>query len=354
MRLGSLHIEQFRGIENLSLEDFRDVNLLLGGNDIGKTSILEAIMLFSGPNDLSTILRSSRMRLSGRSLAAREAYSSFESFLHFFPFSDATEKRFSVGAHIEGSWYTLCVRGELVRLFRPPFSRVTGRQENGDEREITAFEGVIDFNGSIQEIEVPEDITYRIPGKRSPSGIIEYIAPGQHLNGISNRSVFRHKAWEQETVELLRIIDPDIEGIKLVPSEYSGMANNQVLEHRSYGEIPLYTFGDGMKKILSLASVLPSARGGILMIDEIETSLQASNLSKIFRWLLDASRWYDIQLFVTTHSLEAISVLSDCASDHASELACFRLEKYNGHSTARRYSERRLDEMVNGSGLDVR
>ena len=229
-----------------------------------------------------------------------------------------------------------------------------GKKENNDEREITVFEGVIDLNGSIQEIEVPEDVTYRLPGKRSPSGIVEYIAPGHHLNGISNRSVFRHKSWEQETVNLLRIIDPDIEGIKLVPSEYSSEVNNQVLEHRRYGEIPLYTFGDGMKKILSLASILPIARGGVLMIDEIETSLQASNLSKIFRWLLDASRWYEIQLFVTTHSLEAISVLSDCASDHESELACYRLEKYNGHSTARRYSERRLDEMVNGSGLDVR
>ena len=90
------------------------------------------------------------------------------------------------------------------------------------------------------------------------------------------------------------------------------------------------------------------------MIDEIETSLQASILSKVFKWLLEACSRYEIQLFVTTHSLEAISTLARCASDHASKLACYRLEKPGGYNKVRRYSERMLDSMVNGSGLDVR
>ena len=150
------------------------------------------------------------------------------------------------------------------------------------------------------------------------------------------------------------MIDSEIEGIKLVPSEYSNTGSNQVIEHRRYGEIPLYTYGDGMKKILSLASILPGAKGGILLIDEIETSLQSSILSQVFQWLLEACRHYEIQLFVTTHSLEAISTLARCATDYVSELACYRLEKYNNNNRVRRYSEQMLDSIVNGSGLDVR
>lgn len=356
MRLDALHIEKFRGISDLSLDDFQDVNLLLGGNDTGKTSVLEAITLFEMPEDIPSILRASRLRLANRNVILRDSYTVFESFLHLFPFSDTSRRHLALDASIDGSWHSFQLTGELVRVFRPPF-RINAngnRDREEEEREITAFEGVLDFNGSFQEFEIPEDVQYRLTSQRAPWGSIEYIAPGQHLLGVSSKSVFRSKTWELQTVELLHTIDPEIEGIKLVPSEYSITGSNQMIEHRRYGEIPLYTYGDGMKKIVSLASILPGAKGGILMIDEIETSLQQSNLSKVFEWLLDACRRYDIQLFVTTHSLEAISTLAYYASNHPSELACYRLEKYNGYNRARRYSERMLDNMVNGSGLDVR
>ena len=36
VKLNDLEIKAFRGIRNLTLKDFRDVNLLLGNNDAGK------------------------------------------------------------------------------------------------------------------------------------------------------------------------------------------------------------------------------------------------------------------------------------------------------------------------------
>lgn len=159
--------------------------------------------------------------------------------------------------------------------------------------------------------------------------------------------------WELETIKALRIIDPEMEGIKLVPSEY-GFGNHTVIERGRNQTVPLYACGDGLKRILFLASVLPAARDGILMIDEVETSLQARHLRTVFRWLLEACKDYRVQLFVTTHSAEAIEALTSCAVEHSSELACYRLEKNEGKMTAKRYSERKLDALVNGSGLDVR
>lgn len=352
MRIDSLYVKKFRGIEDLRLESFQDVNLLLGGNDIGKTTVLESIMLFSNPEDYAWLLRTSRIRLMNRYASFLGRYSPLESFLHLFPFSESKEKTFTVEACIDQSWLRLSVSGELHRAFRVP-ERETSRTQLEEEREITIFDGTLYLNGNAQAIEIPEDIqSYRIT--RSKINPIEYIGPGDHLDGITNRSAFRSRFWEQQTIALLQMIDPDIEGIKLVPSENFSHAYNQVLEHHRYGDVPLYTFGDGMKKILSLASILPAVRNGILLIDEIETSLQLSVLSEVFRWLLGACWDYNIQLFVTTHSLEAISVLSECASEHSSELACYRLEKHHDQYRAHRFSENKLDEMVNGSGLDVR
>lgn len=355
MLLEALHIEQFRGIEDLDLKDLQTVNLLIGGNDVGKTTVLEAIKLFENPEDMPSVLRASRMRMLNRYPIGQEYYTPFESFLHLFPFSDDALKQLSVSAKFGRKWWTLTIEGELGRTLSY-HSRQNDKSakshENEVEREISVFQGELRVNDETQEIEMTAADRVKTISTQRPYINIEYIAPGQHLGDIS-RKVFRYKVWEDETVNALRIIDSDVEGIKLVPSDY-GAGSNPVIEHAVYGEVPLYTYGDGLKKIFSIASVLPTVKNGILMVDEIETSLQAKHLITVFDWLLTVCNHYDVQLFITTHSAEAISALSHSAFMHPSKLACYRLEKYRGTVQARRFSEKKLDDLVNGSGFDVR
>lgn len=352
--LEALHIETLRGIRNLDLRDFQAVNLLVGDNDVGKTTVLEAIKLFGRPDDIPSILRASRMRIMNRMPTGRGYYSPFDTFLHLFSFSNNALK-IDISMMFDGKKHSLRISGEIGRTL----TTGTGYnhasytlRESGVEQEVDTFWGELSFDDYSQPIELREDVAYNVAVKAKPYVRIEYIAPGQHLNGV-NRNVFRSKVWEQETVNALRIIDPDIEGIKLVPNEY-GTSNNTVVEHKQHGEVPLYACGDGLKRVFTLASILPAAKGGILMIDEVETSLQAKHLPVIFDWLLSASRDYGIQLFITTHSAEAISAMARCAYVHPSELACYRLEKFRETIRARRFSERKLESLVNGSGFDVR
>src|SRR5436305_220862 len=44
-----LTIQRFRGIEALSLHPARGINIILGGGDVGKTTILDAIALLLSP-----------------------------------------------------------------------------------------------------------------------------------------------------------------------------------------------------------------------------------------------------------------------------------------------------------------
>lgn len=50
-----LHIQRFRGIEKLIWRPGAGVNLLLGGGDVGKTTVLEAIALLLNPTNASTL-----------------------------------------------------------------------------------------------------------------------------------------------------------------------------------------------------------------------------------------------------------------------------------------------------------
>ena len=52
----SLSIKNFRGLDGLKVEDFGRVNLITGANNVGKTALLEAVLLASVAPDPTAIL----------------------------------------------------------------------------------------------------------------------------------------------------------------------------------------------------------------------------------------------------------------------------------------------------------
>jgi AAA15 family ATPase/GTPase len=68
--------------------------------------------------------------------------------------------------------------------------------------------------------------------------------------------------------------------------------------------------GDGLRRALHLAMVLAEVEpGGVLLIDEIEVGMHTSVLSRVFDWIVKTCRDSEIQLFATTHSLEAVDAM---------------------------------------------
>ena len=59
---GNLEIRGFRGLERLELSRLGSFNVLLGVNDVGKTSVLEAIFLLSGLGSIGLPIRVQHFR----------------------------------------------------------------------------------------------------------------------------------------------------------------------------------------------------------------------------------------------------------------------------------------------------
>ena len=53
--INQLEITQFRGIQKLKVSDFSDINLIVGDNNSGKTTFLEAIQLLFAKARLSAV-----------------------------------------------------------------------------------------------------------------------------------------------------------------------------------------------------------------------------------------------------------------------------------------------------------
>jgi hypothetical protein len=153
---------------------------------------------------------------------------------------------------------------------------------------------------------------------------------------------------KNKVVELLRSFDDNILDIHILtptptPTIY--------IEHKELGFAPLYVFGDGFKRTLIIALTVLTTDNGVLLVDEIETSIHVSALGSVFSWLIETCRRREIQLFVTTHSLEAIDAMlqPEIATDN---VVAFRLN-HNGQAP-QRFSGNLLHRLRSERGLDVR
>jgi AAA15 family ATPase/GTPase len=117
--------------------------------------------------------------------------------------------------------------------------------------------------------------------------------------------------------------------------------------------VPISVLGDGFRRALAIALSIPRARGGLLLVDEIETALYVSFLHKLFSWLLRACENFGVQLFATTHSLEAVTAMVNATPSNVAEgITAYHLSSLG--EASKRYSSEMLARLVTDRGLDIR
>ena len=69
---------------------------------------------------------------------------------------------------------------------------------------------------------------------------------------------------------------------------------------------------------------------GVVLIDEFETGLHTSVMEKAFSFSIESALKSEVQLFMTTHSLEAVDKLLESSEQYAKDIRIIRLRKKNG------------------------
>jgi hypothetical protein len=82
--------------------------------------------------------------------------------------------------------------------------------------------------------------------------------------------------------------------------------------------IPIGSMGDGTWRMLALAIAITQCKGGVLLVDEIDTGLHYTVMADMWRLIFGAAKELDVQVFATTHSFDCIQSLATvCVSDAA-------------------------------------
>ena len=322
----SLEMDQYRGFRHYRVGRLARVNLLVGRNNCGKTSILEAIHLLASNADPEVLAQIAERR--GEMLASAPARHGYRvettltptcaHFFHGHDFPGSSE--FSIWADGDGSRRSTTVA--VARESEQEPGKPAGAGSGGPSLYIASKpekpqRSIVPLTDEGALVGVKPTL----PGRQGRAGSkngppVVFLTPDSlmppSMSDMWNEVVKERR--ESEVIDAMRILEPDLDDIFFESGDTafsSGRPAGILAGFRGMQRrVPLGSQGEGMRRILAIALALIQARGGLLLIDEIDTGLHYSIMGDMWRLVIEAAQRSGVQVFATTHSLDCVRGLA--------------------------------------------
>ncbi len=334
-----IKIEKFRGIRVCELEKLGLVNLFFGKNNCGKSSLLEALFLMSGPSNptLPIVLNNMRnlMSFNEEDLKADFYLANSENIIHL---QSKGEQARDIRISMIESHSKQVALDQLNQMNSEQAGKRYGFKinfnigENGGQHHTELI--VTDENTG----KASTDTSYK------ESMYAEYIPSGYMNVGINDKlaQIIKNKQ-ESEILEALRIVEPKIKDIQLVGQKI-------MVDIGLPTRLPVNVLGDGVRKVLSILISIYNTQNGVLMVDEIDNGLHYSVMYKLWDVILQTCKKTNTQMFISTHSMDMVKALvaSFKQTTHTNpQVSAYKLiKKEDDELVALRYSEEQLSYTV--------
>lgn len=356
----NLKLEGYRSFESYELRNLARVNLLVGKNNCGKTSILEAVhFLVSGGNP-HTLRASARQRGEDRKYPYR-AIDISRLFGHGF----VPGSHFSIRSDDLGQFVRVGVEAEMDELDFRHYSRVfddmpneDGFSEHVDDERMDDARCVavkIAASGAENPLVLPATVDgllhLRPRAMRAvgfdelsvlPVRFIPQVAMGTGaMRGMWNNLV--REGRESEVVDALKLLERNLDSIHFLGASHYGRGEIVLGLDGWDQRKPIGDQGEGIRRLLALALSLTQLSGGVLLVDEIGAGLHWTLLADLWKLVVEQAARTNTQVFATTHSCDSIRGLASLAASHPQLATQFTVQKV----------ERALDQAVGFDSDDV-
>ena len=314
--LKSLALRGFRAFESYELAELATVNLLVGKNNCGKTSLLEAVELLASNGHLSVFSEVARRR--GEVVVHRSRYRANASHL-FFGHTCEPGVCFKLssddGRELSATILSLDEVGEDADLWETRRNSARRRELDEDEETEPAFGLRIALGAEEEVVALPmaEDGTILHDWRRPLVRNGLSLSPARFLGLESFASERMGDAWdrvladglEDEIAEDMRLLVPEIDSIHFLTGR-PGPGGILVGLRDGGGRMPIGSYGDGLRRLLALRLALVYATDGYLLIDEIDAGLHWTVIEDVWRLLVEVAGRCNVQIFATTHSHDCV------------------------------------------------
>ena len=347
----SIRIRGYRGLNSFQMQGLGRVNLLVGTNNCGKTSILECIELLlsaGNPHVLSSI--TGRRGESGytsegderaTSVPRRELLNVSHLFANHELRGEIHIEADRIGDPAAAGWndkVTVSVEDSSTSQHQERDAEL-----DGDDERLLLRVKWSDTEDQYRARVTEDGLLFgprRLMRTRDVSSqAVQFV----RTSGMTAADVVRtfskfvltpkHEAIKHA----LRIVEPTVEDLAPIADDRtrfnSDAPGGVVLRlHGVADRVPIGSMGDGMWRMLGLALSIANAEGGVLLVDEIDTGLHYSVMEGMWRMLGEAAAAGSVQVFATTHNRDCYESLAAISKSDAGGVTIQRIDRSRGEA----------------------
>ena len=316
--LTGLNIENFKGIRTGEMSGLTQVNILVGLNNSGKSTVLDALVLLRCPFALRDYLAQDGLEqvLSRRTTRDDLNYKEF---------------LFRLDGELPTTIKVDLTNGYTVTS-RWSFPNTIVRIEVENERSSWTGKDLIQDS----------DVFYREPSRmvfpigRDSGGVqlepknLLHLAKSHLLDPGVIKEPYIETAWGRLIADRRdRYVRDTVNDIYQLNVESFNMSPFPV-QTRLVASLPNHSvaldwLGDGLRYAFNILSVGALMRDTSLMIEELETHQHPESLRKLTQVLFKLAKQRNLQLFLTTHSMEFIGFALESAEEEGVDTALHHL-----------------------------
>ena len=314
--LRSLEIQNFKGIKQGKIDDLAQVNILVGRNNSGKSTILDALVMLR-----SAIVGTDFLdRIGVEQIIRRRVDHGGNLSYDELWFRMDTGEPFNLIAEL--------TTGPVVREVWQPQGNTNVPSAHVDLSRSTAGPRLHSWSSARNRGPAR---TYRNTDQWetikavTDEGLAIFLALIHILEPSIIHQPFNEAFWyelakdrkEKKVIDLLNdIYQTDLETLSfgLFPPPQRRLV--AALPRQS---VAVDWFGDGFRYAVNILSLGVVLQGTALLIEELETHQHPESLRKLTETLFKLAKQQNLQLFLTTHSMELITYALDAAEENEVE-----------------------------------
>jgi AAA15 family ATPase/GTPase len=341
----NIKIKNLRTITELEINNLGQVNLFVGNNNCGKTTLLEAIFFLIGATNPNLPVSANTFR--GLPFVSNKLW---ETYFHNMDPTVVIEIGGQIRAKMEEQFLLIRphypksttaepIQNDVSSISFAPGDSETTRKLDGLELTYTSSENP--SNKIISEVMLKNgDIITEGKTERDIRGV--FVNPLTIYDWKGRFAQVQRKKRIDEVISLLKEIEPNISDLRL--NEVGLLEVDIGLSSL----LPANLMGGGIAKFLSIAIAMLDYQNGIVLIDELENGLGHSAQQKIWKAVFNWAQDLNVQVFATTHSIECVKAFNNSTDNtlFGSEAKLFRIERKDEKFRAVEYTKELLAESI--------
>ncbi|MBK9400905.1 MAG: AAA family ATPase [Bacteroidetes bacterium] len=313
-----IELKGYKGLDGLTVSNIGQFNVILGDNNVGKTSLLESILFTSEEVEniggfldgaIGWRFSSAKMQASFHETDLLDYYFDFNSSRDVITINFKERGGDTQVANFEKRNVDVMSMDEIekFKLKLPAYFREKTSLSSNEVFKLSTRKKEVYFKSQLQFMRFAGYLPF-IPMRGSyDDDLVGYFS---NLVGIDYQ-------YKLQLIEVLkRGLGEPISDIIISTTIIKGYPIICIVLEGNNSPIPISIFGDGMLKLFRYLLEVLSCKDKFLLIDEVDNGFYYKKYDLMFEVLIKAAFEHRVQLFMTTHSLECINAFEKVVSNN--------------------------------------